>query len=168
MLNEYDLTLMCKEICSQAGYDFNIPIKINKRLTRTLGRVIYTQTTEGKLYNSSMEFSYVMLTTSSLDSIKAVVEHECAHFLVTEETHERHGHDAIFKNMCKKINCLNDTAEFNDIKKTAPDSEIYKYIVVCDKCGTTIGKYFRAGKVVQHPEYYRCKCGGSIRIIYNR
>lgn len=38
------------------------------------------------------------------------------------------------------------------------------HIVKCEKCGREI-KYTRAGKVVKHPELYKCQCGGEIKRI---
>ena len=41
MFTEQDLTKMCKEICAGVGYDFTIPVKINKRLKTTLNTLSY-------------------------------------------------------------------------------------------------------------------------------
>ena len=166
MLNEKELTKMCQEICAIAGYDFTIPVKINKRLTRTFGRVFWERT-NGITRSTLMEFSYQFLSTSTLDSIKDVVAHECAHYLVTTETHEAHGHDAVFKAMCARINCTNDGAVNHSVERNVSEDHIYKYFVTCADCGAIIGKYHRAGKVVQHPELYTCKCGGHLKITKN-
>lgn len=167
MLNEKDITNICVEICKKVGYDFNIPVKINKRLTRTLGRVTYYKLANGYTTNTSMEFSYQLLSTATEECIQEVISHECAHYLVIEETHESHGHDAVFKAMCARINCSNNSTYYHELKYTAPENEIYKYFVKCERCGKIVSKYHRAGKVVQHPEMYHCKCGGSLRIIKN-
>lgn len=166
MLTEKELTKICEEICADAGHKFTIPVIINKRLTRTLGRVVWIRN-NNYVRNSSMEFSYEFLLTSSLDSIKAVVAHECAHYLVIEETHESHGHDAVFKSMCSRIGCTNDGTVYKGISRLVPETQIYKYFVTCEDCGAVVGKYHRAGKVVQHPENYTCKCGGCIKVIKN-
>jgi len=166
MLTEKDLTKLCKEICSRVNYDFYIPVKINKRLTRTLGRVSWMRV--GRQVKSTlMEISYQLLTTSTFDSIKAVVEHECAHYLVNEITHEHHGHDMIFKAMCAKIGCTNDGTIYHTLDRSVPETQIYKYFVICKECGSTVGKYHRAGKVVQNPESYRCNCGGTLFVEQN-
>ena len=167
MLTEQDLTTMCKKICADAGYEFTIPVKINKRLTRTLGRVKYVKTYD-TIKSISMEFSYQFLATSSLDSIISIVKHECAHYLTNEITKKHHGHDMIFKQMCAKLGCKNDKTFCDNIKTTVPETEIYKYFVVCKDCGAIIGKYHRAGKVVQHPDWYYCnKCKGDLEVITN-
>ena len=166
MLTEKDLTNMCKEICRIAGYDFTIPVKINKRLTRTLGRVSWIRV-NGKVTSTSMEISYQLLATATFDSIKAVVAHECAHYLVNEETHESHGHDAVFKAMCARIGCTNDGKVCHSLDREVPETQIYKYFVICKDCGKTVGKYHRAGKIVQHPDFYSCKCGGALTVVKN-
>lgn len=166
MLTEKDLTKICTEICGKVGYDFTIPVKINKRLTRTLGRVSWVRI-NGKVQSTLMEISYQLLSTSTFDSIYAVIAHECAHYLVNEETHENHGHDAIFKAMCARIGCTNDGSICHSLDREVPETQIYKYFVVCKECGAIVGKYHRAGKVVKHPENYRCKCGGNLESIMN-
>lgn len=166
MLTEKDLTEMCKEICSKVNYNFYIPVKINKRLTRTLGRVSYIKS-NGRVKSTLMEISYQLLATATLDSIKAVVEHECAHYLINEITHEHHGHDAIFKIMCAKIGCTNDGSICYSLDRTVSEKEVYKYFVTCKECGKIVGKYHRAGKIVQNPEFYNCKCGGDLMVIKN-
>lgn len=166
MLTEKEITEICQNICATVGYDFTIPVKINKRLTRTLGRVSWIRT-NGVVKSTLMEFSYQLLNTATLDSIKDVIAHECAHYLVIEETKESHGHDMIFKAMCKRINCTNDGTICHSLTRTSPDTEIYKYTVVCNDCKKIVGHYHRAGKIVQHPDWYSCKCGGSLSVTKN-
>lgn len=166
MLNEKELTQICIEICAKVNQDFTIPVKINKRLTRTLGRVSWIRI-NGKVQNTLMEISYQLLATATLDSIKEVIAHECAHYLVNEETHENHGHDAIFKAMCNRIGCTNDGTVCHSLDREVPETQIYKYFVTCEDCGSIIGKYHRTGKIVQHPEYYTCKCGGRLIVTKN-
>ena len=114
-----------------------------------------------------MEISYQLLATATLESIKEVIAHECAHYLVNEETHENHGHDAIFKAMCNRIGCTNDGTVCHSLDREVPETQIYKYFVTCEDCGSIVGKYHRAGKIVQHPEYYTCKCGGHLTVTKN-
>lgn len=166
MLTEKDLTEMCQKICAEVGHEFTLPIKINKRLTTTLGRVKYIKTGD-YVRSTLMEFSYQFLSTSTFDSIQEVVQHECAHYLVTEETHQKHGHDATFKAMCARIHCTNDKAIYYSLERNVAETEIYKYFVKCKKCENIVGKYHRAGKIVKNPELYTCKCGGSIYIEQN-
>lgn len=41
-----------------------------------------------------------------------------------------------------------------------------KYVIECQKCGTKIHRY-RASEIVKHPEWYRCKCGGNLKVLKN-
>ncbi len=166
MLSEKEITKICEEICAKVGYKFTIPVKINKRLTRTLGRVTWIRT-NGIVKSTLMEFSYQLLSTATFDSIYEVIAHECAHYLVNEETHENHRHDTIFKAMCARIGTTNDGTVCHSLDREVPETQIYKYFVTCRDCGKIVGKYHRAGKIVQNPDHYLCKCGGSLTVTKN-
>lgn len=162
-----------KEICADtfliAGYnldDYNISITINNRLRTTLGRC------KGKYINGvftpyALEFSKLLLDTSTDKSVVDVIKHECAHVLVSIETGEYHGHDAVFKQMCKRIGTDNDGRVTKNIERTVDESKIYKYFVICKECGQVCGKYHRKGQVVKHPVFYSCKCGGGLNVVQN-
>ena len=42
-----------------------------------------------------------------------------------------------------------------------PDEGPARYLLVCTRCGAEIGRSRRSA-VVQHPERYRCRCGGRL------
>ena len=102
------------------------------------------------------------------------VRHEYAHAAVWL-THpgERHGHDGVWKDMCRKIGCTP--------KSTAPAGEELerqrrqraKYKVRCASCGLET-YYLRAGKIVTMMErgyrrHIRCgKCGSGDLELYVR
>jgi predicted SprT family Zn-dependent metalloprotease len=156
----------CRKAFEKAGYDFNaenIEIRINGRLTRTLGRC-FTEIRAGVAYPTKIEFSRQLLETSVDDSIIAVIEHECCHALVALETGERHGHDAVFKRMCARIGCTNDGTSTH-VERTVADSEIYKYSVYCDKCGFVAG-YNRMCKTLRELDYCTCKQCGGHKLFY--
>ena len=44
-----------------------------------------------------------------------------------------------------------------------PDSRPARYLVVCRACGRTISRMKRS-PLVEHPERYRCRCGGSLYV----
>lgn len=168
MITIEEITKICENICADAGYDFTIPVKINKRLTKTLGRVHWIRKPDGNVYSTLMEFSNLFLETSTEHSILEVIKHECAHYLVIAETYESHGHDQVFKEMCARINCTNDGTHYNTIERTVPEDKIYKYIVTCKSCHSIVGKYQRAGKVIKHPENYHCTyCHGNLKVTQN-
>jgi len=162
---EAELKKTCTDICAAAGHSFNIPVTINKRLRTTLGRVKGVRT--GSVYNPvAMEFSHVFLNTASYDDVIDIIKHECAHYLVGIETHESHGHDAVFKKMCLRIGCTNNKTHTE--KQMVPHQK-FKYDVVCDSCHEVVAQYHRAGKIIKNIDV--CSCGKckkhTLRIIQN-
>ena len=163
-----DIMVHVTEAFEKGGYDFdkqNIEISINKRLTKTLGRCMCRKCGED-VWPYRIEFSAQFLETATDQCIIDVIYHECAHALVTIDTGVRHGHDAVFKAMCAKIGTKNDGTT-TEVERTVEDTAVYKYCVYCNTCGKMVGRYHRAGKVVQYPGYYTCKCGGSLRVVQN-
>ena len=162
-----------KEICAKAfqkgGYnldDYNITISINGRLTRTFGRC------KGKYINFrfvpyAIEISKQLIETCADTSVIEVIYHECAHALVDIETGEHHGHDKVFKDMCKRIGAAFDTSKSQGVERVVSDTKIYKYFIICEGCGKVCGKYHRAGKIIKNIEYYHCKCGGQLKVVQN-
>ena len=47
-----------------------------------------------------------------------------------------------------------------------PDDRPVRYWVVCTRCGHKIPRMKRS-PLVDHPERYRCKCGGALRVENN-
>ena len=159
-----ELTSICEKIANDNGAELICPVKINGRLTKTHGRVIY-KNIDDNVVPSAIEFSKRLIETASEESIQEVVKHEMCHYLVTLETKETHGHDRAFKLMCERIGATFNSATAN-VKYIIPTSEAYKYTVTCSSCGHK-GYYSRAGKVVKYPENYLCKCGGSLTVTQN-
>ena len=44
-----------------------------------------------------------------------------------------------------------------------PDISRVNYVLVCRSCGARIPRA-RRSKLVQHPEHYRCRCGGMLTL----
>lgn len=42
-----------------------------------------------------------------------------------------------------------------------PNPRPVRYLLACTRCGVEIGRV-RASSLVQHPERYRCRCGGAL------
>lgn len=42
-----------------------------------------------------------------------------------------------------------------------PECKSVRHLLVCDRCGMQF-KRTRSSRLVQHPERYRCKCGGTL------
>lgn len=151
-------------ILENQGVDIRPPVKINNRLTKTLARVCYQP--GPYLDIDKVEISQQFLDTSTDESIRQVLLHECCHILVAIETGVVHHHDATFKAMCRRIGCKADRPQ-TKVERTVSDDKLFKYIVKCKDCDNEM-HYNRAGKVVKHPDWYGCgKCGGELEVIQN-
>lgn len=155
-----------KELGISVGLEYNTPVRINGRLTKTLGRVIAEPTVFDAYKPEIIEFSKQFLETSTDESVRQVVMHEFAHWAVLIETGEIHHHDAVFKAMCRKIGCVADRPT-SVVERTVSNDKLFKYIVKCKDCDNEM-HYNRAGNVVKHPDWYGCgKCGGELEVIQN-
>lgn len=144
-----------KEICVEAGCKISMPININGRLTRTLGRVMYSNK-----YASRMEFSKAFIENSTDDSIRQTILHECAHYIAWYRTGERHGHDSLFKQICAEIGCVEDKTTSHVESLKSPDKTI-RYAIYCPNCGFIDGRHKWCDTLENLP-YCRCgKCGSE-------
>ena len=144
---------------------FSIPVSLNGRLTKTLGRVVYKKNTlTGKCVLTKMEFSKNFMANGVDEEVKSVIAHEWAHYYVTKTREEDHDHDAVFMNCAESVG--GHTGRYI---KVSEGSNLYKYTVYCTKCGKVVGHCDRAGKTVKEPHLYKSSCcGASIRIEQNR
>ena len=156
-----------KAVCEKAGVKVNVPIIGNKRLSKTLGRVISTSK-DGKVENDRVEFSMKMLLTSTDKTIEEVIKHEAAHFIVNERTKEHHGHDAYFKAVCAEIGTSNNGTTTH-VERIVDDSQIYKYQVKCETCNKIIAHYHKKSKTLNNLSSCSCaRCGGkALTLIQN-
>ena len=148
------------KLSESVGDTFNLPVTINARLTRTLGRVMQFKR-GNKCWSDRMEFSKQLLETSTEESIKSVIAHEWAHYYVTKITGENHGHDAKFKEVCALVGCTNDTP-YTKVERTVSEEQLSKYVVYCPTCGEPIGFYSRMCSTLQNIDECTCRrCGGD-------
>lgn len=161
------ITKYCEELCGRAGYAFDIPVTVNARLTRTLGRFMYSHNRVTELITPvRIEISKQLLETASDASVRSVIEHECAHYLVARQTGVQHGHDKVFQAACALIGCENDkpTTEVERVVDVRS-----KYEVHCDVCNEVVGEYSRWCKTLSLIDHCTCnKCKQSkLRIVQN-
>lgn len=155
-----DITAECNRLSDMMGVKFNIPVRINNRLTRTLGRVCYQC---GDPY--VMEISGPMLKTCTEESIIQVVRHEWAHWYAWRIDGEMHGHDARFREICEMIDCDHDRSK-NHVERLQNAGPISKYTITCG-CGAT-WHYARMCDTIKHIDYCSCpKCGGKLTVKQN-
>ena len=174
MTMAYDLNkvqLEFRDICQKANAKtgLTIPIRLNGRLTRTLGRVHYKYDAAAGYYTSTLvEFSRQLLETATDKSIHDVIMHEASHLIVTERTGEIHRHDSLFKAVCAEIGTDNDSA-CTKVERVVKKETLYKYQIFCPTCHKFIGGYYRKCKTIDHINKCFCKsCGnGDLKVIKN-
>lgn len=170
----YNLTRVRKEfndVCNKAGVTVTVPVTLNGRLTRTLGRVkLQRDAGCDNWYPIGVEFSRQLLETASDKSINDVIRHEAAHLIATVRTGKDCGHNEIFKDVCAEIGTKNDTVA-TKVERTVSEEQLYKYSVYCDGgCGGAfIGGYSRMSNTLKQLSLCSCaKCGQSkLRYIQN-
>lgn len=158
------ITAKCTEFSTMVGDTYDCPITLNGRLSRTLGRVIMTED-QGRVKPIKMEFSKEFLNTSTDASIVSVIGHEWAHYYITKTTGINHEHDQEFKKTCALIGCTNDKAK-TEVERTVEPEALYKYIVYCPDCNSTIGMYKRMCPTLRNIDSCSCGlCGGQNLIV---
>lgn len=161
-----DITNYCRQLANQMNIEFDCPVSINGRLTRTHGRVIFYPLGIDKWTPEKLEISRQLLETATDESIMNIIKHEFVHWYIGKTTHEDHGHDALFQKVCGLLDCPFNTSAAK-VERVVEDEAIYKYEVLCPNHGV-VGKYHRAGKVVQHPHWYSCRaCGHKLEVRQN-
>ena len=70
-----ELTSICEKIANDNGAELICPVKINGRLTKTHGRVIY-KNIDDNVVPSAIEFSKRLIETASEESIQEVVKQQ--------------------------------------------------------------------------------------------
>lgn len=166
-MNINDVKNLLIELSTSKGDSFDIPVEVNGRLTRTLGRVVIQQTTRAGVTTAKpikMEFSRQMLETVCEEDIISIIKHEWCHYYLCKVYQKNFGHNAVFKELCESIGTSGTTSmSVNRVVEVKS-----KYDVVCKCCGKVLGHYSRACKTTKNPEIYTSKCcGSSIEIIQN-
>lgn len=153
----YDLDTIRKvinETCEKAKCVPIQNVKINSRLTRTLGRVLYTKGSQPR-----MEFSKLYLENSTDECVYQTILHECAHYIAWARTGSRHGHDLFFKQICAEIGCKEDKTT-SHVEALRSDTELYRYTIYCPNCGCIGGqqRWSRSLEGIATHDTYCKKC----------
>lgn len=162
-----------QKLCAADHIVLDVPVNINSRITRTLGRVKYNYY-NGAYYPTAIEFSQKFLVNSTDNDIINVIKHEYVHFfLLAIEPCEKPGHDAAFKRKCAEIGCTHIHAQ-NHLESYAADTAIEakaktKYEVWCADCDEMIATYSRKCKTINNLSSCKCaKCGSrNLSLIQN-
>lgn len=147
--------------------EYGITLKINNRLSTTLGRCM-AQRIDNRWKPTSIEIAGKLLSNATDKEILDVIYHEAAHALVDLETGEKHGHDSYFKGMCARIGTANDGA-YTHVESYSKEaaSKLFKYEVSCPNCGV-IANYSRMCKTLQNLASCNCTQCGSRNLTYRQ
>ena len=142
------------ETCKKANCPTIKNIRINSRLSRTLGRVMYAHGAVDR-----MEFSKQYIENATDDCVFQTILHECAHYIAFIRTHERHGHDLYFKTICAEIGCTEDQTT-SHVEALRSDTELYRYTIYCPNCGCIGGqqRWSRSLEGIATHDTYCKKC----------
>ena len=185
--NVNDVQVIIEEIEERTGESLDLEVKVNGRLKRAIARC-FTKVIRGKHIPTKLEFGRPILEVDDYEIFKQVTLHEIAHAIANKRHQDNCDHDWRFKEVCREIGCTNTGAycsieysnalqqafdKINGTKTktttkttTKPQQQTTKYSVICEKCGHTFHKS-RKCDVTEHPEHYKCGCGGKVYVQQN-
>lgn len=158
------IAFMQEVAADKMNMEIDVPILVNSRLTRTLGRVTH-QRVNYAYKPIKIEFSKQFLETSTDESVYQVALHELAHYIATRRSGENEGHNAHFKIICAEIGCYEDKTQ-TKVERTT--EVVAKYDILCSCCGKKIGERSRACKITKDQTGYTSKCcSAKVTVIQN-
>lgn len=98
-----------KNLCAEYDVELNVPVVINKRFKRTLGRVnMNLNTLTGYMSVTKVDFAAI-LEKEDDEFTRQIILHEFCHYYLVQKTHKDHCHrDKCFKEMCARVGCYQD------------------------------------------------------------
>lgn len=133
-----------------------IRLRFSKRMRRQYGVCVFQR-------NRPTEIRLAAFLQEDAEQLLMTARHEYAHAACALLTGQRHGHDAAWKQLCRRIGCPDSRLAPNrpEVQRDAAP----RYIVRCVLCGAET-PYYRRGKVVQAVMRGRggctCRrCGGA-------
>ena len=133
-------------------------VRLNRRARTRFGCCIR----KGGAY--TIELSAQLAQEGSVDAVLQVLAHEVLHTCYGCSNHGKR-----WKSYAAKMNAaygynISRTDKFEDLG--IEDGRPVRYWVVCTRCGRRIPRMKRS-PLVDHPERYRCRCGGTLRVENN-
>lgn len=139
-----------------------IELRISKRAVRQLGS--FRVPTRG---GGPLRITLSALILDDDQQFWDTVRHEYAHAAVhLLSPGERHGHDRVWKEMCRRVGCTPRRLASDQGEAAQRRREQARWIIRCDRCGAE-SRYVRRGKAVElmlrgRGRSLRCRtCGGS-------
>lgn len=116
------------------------------------------------------DFYFIYLSRYAMEDeeqIRATLAHELVHTIYGCMNHGKTFHR--YGNMVERklgiqieSKASQEASEISGIAEARIEKA--RYVIHCEKCGEKIYRQKRSN-VVMHPERYRCKCGGKLRIL---
>ena len=133
-------------------------VRLNRRARTRFGCCVR----KGGAY--TVELSAQLAREGTEDAILQVLAHEVLHTCYGCSNHGKR-----WKSYAAKMNAaygynISRTDKFEDLG--LEDDRPVRYWVVCTQCGRRIPRMKRS-PLVDHPERYRCRCGGALQIENN-
>ena len=130
-------------------------VRLNRRAKTRFGCCVR----QGGTY--IIELSARLAGEGSEDAVMQVLAHEVLH-----TCYGCSNHGARWKGYARRMNAaygysISRTDRFEDLG--LEDDRPARYWVVCTRCARRIPRMKRS-PLVDHPERYRCKCGGTLRV----
>lgn len=150
-MTEAQIEQFAREFLMEAyGMKLNIPININGRLKRVLGRYRYLLSGEPIAIEISKEY----LIRGNLEDIKGTIKHECIHYALHQMGKPHKDGTALFESELRK----HDSHSTKTISvKMERNYNLYK-------CQCTVHKKIRA--LHSNGMYHRCsKCKETLKFI---
>ena len=161
-----EITDYCKELSSQVNDTFSIPVKINGRLSKCLGRVTIHRNENNEWTPLCLELSKRVTQYAEEEDLLAVIRHEWCHYYITKTTREDHDHDEKFKELCQRFDAVEKRS--TRIHYTVPIDELYKYTVYCPTCNRVIDRFMRMNKTLRMLDFCTCKKCGNGGLYYKQ
>ena len=135
--------------------ELDIPIEINNRLTRALGRLRLKQYGLGRLAPHVIELSGRLVKNNTTEDIYKILKHELVHFALFTLNKPYKDGDIYFENELTKHNLPSNYRDNLDLNITTP-----KHHYSCEDCNMSLTRARRIN--VSYKQYVCGVCGGDL------
>ena len=121
-----DFEAIVREALLKCGVDLDVPVRINSRISRALGRCCFRPGDGGTYVH--LELSRRFVEQAPFEEIRQVLLHEAAHLVEILYAGHKTGHDETFRMICAYLGCGDDASCINTTMHM-------KYEARCPRCG---------------------------------
>lgn len=151
-----------KKECEKMNIPFvqNMPIKISKRMTRSLGKCCFNN-----IKGYSIRISQQVEVLPDVE-IKQIIVHEILHSCpgcMNHGTKWLSYADKMNKKYHYNISCY-ASEKVAECINHAIETTRQAYVIECQHCNQRIVRT-KKSKLVEHPEWYLCGCGGQLKRV---